>query len=292
MTSVVEAAESPSAARSTCSTIGSPPSGCSTFGRADFIRVPLPAASTTTWSWDGTERFYRCRPWAPPQARSVGASAAHPSGPARERGRRCGQGAKGLGIAEGVEVRVEGDLGRHVRPERDRLAQRGQSLIPAAAPSVNRGRQVQRQILIGLLGKDRLNEPLGTGLVAVVEGSRGRRQTLLCRRRLRRLPPQLSRTEVEVDPGAVQQGPFSRKSCDERVERLRRVRVAVALKGLHPRLKDPDSLWRRQPCRRKGRRRVGGSKRGQWRTGRASLGRQDTGGEANGRARSFGGFES
>src|SRR5580704_14389058 len=122
MTSVVEAGAGLSAARSTCSMIGKPPSGCRTFGREDFIRVPLPAASTTTWREDGTERFYRCRPFgpAPLWTRSVTSSAAHPPGSAWERGSLCGDRAKGLRIVERVEVRVERRLGRHVGSERDR----------------------------------------------------------------------------------------------------------------------------------------------------------------------------
>ena len=36
------------AARSTCSSIGRPPSACVTLGKRERIRVPLPAASTTT----------------------------------------------------------------------------------------------------------------------------------------------------------------------------------------------------------------------------------------------------
>src|SRR5215204_2523102 len=39
----------PSAARRTYSRSGWPEILWSTLGRADFIRVPLPAASTTTW---------------------------------------------------------------------------------------------------------------------------------------------------------------------------------------------------------------------------------------------------
>ena len=41
-----------SAARKTCSISGSPAARCSTFGSADFMRVPLPAARMTTWMSD------------------------------------------------------------------------------------------------------------------------------------------------------------------------------------------------------------------------------------------------
>ncbi len=34
---------------------GTPAARCSTFGNADFIRVPFPAARTTIWRWDGWE---------------------------------------------------------------------------------------------------------------------------------------------------------------------------------------------------------------------------------------------
>ena len=40
------AASSACAVRSTCATIGDPASGCRSFGVADFMRVPWPAAST------------------------------------------------------------------------------------------------------------------------------------------------------------------------------------------------------------------------------------------------------
>jgi len=39
-------------ARTTCSTRVRPPARCSTFASADFSRVPLPAASTTTTGVD------------------------------------------------------------------------------------------------------------------------------------------------------------------------------------------------------------------------------------------------
>ncbi len=45
-TSVMGASPASSALRTTCPTIGMPATGCSTFGRVDFIRVPLPAART------------------------------------------------------------------------------------------------------------------------------------------------------------------------------------------------------------------------------------------------------
>ena len=48
-TMVIEAGESAAAVRRTRSMIVKPAIWCRTFGTADFMRVPLPAASTTTW---------------------------------------------------------------------------------------------------------------------------------------------------------------------------------------------------------------------------------------------------
>jgi hypothetical protein len=39
-------------ARRTCPIKESPAAGCNTLGRDDFIRVPCPAARTTTWTSD------------------------------------------------------------------------------------------------------------------------------------------------------------------------------------------------------------------------------------------------
>ena len=50
VTTMIRPGASSRAARSTCAAIGSPVTGCNTFGRPDFIRVPLPAASTITHS--------------------------------------------------------------------------------------------------------------------------------------------------------------------------------------------------------------------------------------------------
>ena len=139
-----------------------------------------------------------------------------------ESGRQRSQRVKRLAIVQGVEVRVERGLGGDIRAERDRLAQLGQGVIAAPAASVNRGRQVQRQILLWLFGEDRINETLCTGLVAIVEGSRGRRQSLLRRRRLRRSPAKLPFAQVEIDASPLEQGALSGKSREERVECLGR----------------------------------------------------------------------
>src|SRR5205814_3401707 len=45
------------AARTTCSIIGSPTSGCNTFGRLDFMRVPWPAVRMTTATRSYGERW-------------------------------------------------------------------------------------------------------------------------------------------------------------------------------------------------------------------------------------------
>ena len=49
-------------AASTCSIIGCPATRCSTLGRADFMRVPLPAARMTTWSVHVEEGVRRTHP--------------------------------------------------------------------------------------------------------------------------------------------------------------------------------------------------------------------------------------
>src|SRR5580693_1923662 len=50
MTTVVDRGRSLDAVSITYSIIGTPAMGWTTFGRADFMRVPLPAARTTTWT--------------------------------------------------------------------------------------------------------------------------------------------------------------------------------------------------------------------------------------------------
>src|SRR5580692_11058384 len=67
MTTVMLRGASDEAAVSTYSIIGTPDTWWSTFGSSDFIRVPLPAARTTTWmsGWLIAECYLARCAWVP-----------------------------------------------------------------------------------------------------------------------------------------------------------------------------------------------------------------------------------
>ena len=130
----------------TWSIIGLPATWCSTFGRADFMRVPLPAARMTTWRSDMRLDVIVSGP------AQDGLSA--PAGALRRSVLACGRALRARArtlsnCAQGIEVGVVARERAIVRIELDGAQQKGNRLVDLVAQREDGREHVERVIVLG-----------------------------------------------------------------------------------------------------------------------------------------------
>src|SRR5262249_21693665 len=117
MTTTVERGCNEAADSSTPSIIGAPATECSTFGSAEIIRVPLPAARMTMSVSDGApSRLWAGLRWRGAALGSDGAS---------RRRRRFERRAKRFIVVQRLEIRLAAGERAVLRVQRDRAFQMG-----------------------------------------------------------------------------------------------------------------------------------------------------------------------
>jgi hypothetical protein len=166
---------------------------------------------------------------------------------------------KGLEIAKRSEVGVVPGLRPHVWTHVNRPPEPLQSGLALASTGVHGGQQVERQVLIRDLVEHTVSESFGFVVATIVERRGGGGQFLFGRSGCLRRPSKLAFAELDVYPGAFEQGSFTRELTYQRPESFSGDRKLMPLKGLHGLLETPDALARRYGANR--RVRPGGGRR-------------------------------
>ena len=160
-------------------------------------------------------------------------------------------------IAERLEIGIQSGLGAGLRADCDGFSEVDQGGVRGITPGGDGGEKIQSEVVTRFLGQDASSEYFGSPVVAEVQRGSCGCQPFFDGLRRWRLPPQLTFTVVEVDPGAVQQPTLGREPRNERPEHLAGVAILVPLRRLHRALKSLHGIrrracwrdrWRTSPC--------------------------------------------